>query len=314
MTTQKKHSSMTLLEKRSFRNGLLFALPWIIGFLAFNVYPLCASFYYSFTQFNAVTTPKWVGLQNFQWLLKDSTVKKSLLNTLFMAFVSMPVNLFVALMLANIVVRDFRGRTLARTFFFLPSIIPMVAATMVWIWMFDPTYGYINNVLGILGIRGPNWLIDARYTKWALVLMGSWTTGTTMLVCMAALQEVPVSYYESAEIDGANGVQKFFRITIPCVAHVLVYQAILSFINSFQYFQQVYIIVTANSGTKMGASLGGPQNSIMMYPLYIFHNAFTYLKMGRAAAMAWVLFVVVAIMTVILTHISKRVNENAGVE
>ena len=314
MTMRRKHSSMTLLEKRSFRNGLLFALPWIIGFLAFSVYPLCMSLYYGFTQFNAVTTPKWVGLQNFQWLLKDATVKKSLMNTLFMAFVSMPVNLFVALMLASIVVKDFRGRTLARTFFFLPSIIPMVAATMVWIWMFDPTYGYINNVLSAIGIRGPNWLIDARYTKWALVLMGSWTTGTTMLVCMAALQEVPVSYYESAEIDGANGVQKFFRITIPCMAHVLVYQAILSFINSFQYFQQVYIIVTANSGTKMGASLGGPQNSIMMYPLYILHNAFTYLKMGRAAAMAWVLFVIVAILTVILTRISRRVNENAGVE
>lgn len=305
---------MSALEKRSFRNGLLFAMPWIIGFLAFSVYPLCASFYYSFTKFNAVTTPEWIGLSNYEGLLKDPLVLKSLGNTLFMALVSMPVNLCVALMLASIVVRNFRGRAVARTFFFLPSIIPMVAATMVWIWMFDPTYGYINNVLRMIGIRGPNWLIDARYTKWALVLMGSWTTGTTMLVCMAALQDVPVSYYESAQIDGANAVQRFFHITVPCIAHVLVYQAILSFINSFQYFQQVYIIVTANSGTKMGASLGGPQNSIMMYPLYIFHNAFTYLKMGKASAMAWILFVIVALLTVVLTTVSRKVNENAGVE
>lgn len=311
---RQKRTAMTALEKKSFRNGFLFALPWIIGFVAFSIYPLFASLYYSFTKFNAVTTPKWIGWQNYEALLKDPLVFKSLQNTLFMAFFSMPVNLFVALMLASIVAKEFRGRTVARTLFFLPSIIPMVAATMVWIWMFDPTYGYINNVLGAFGIRGPNWLIDARYTKFALVIMGSWTTGTTMLICLAALQDVPVSYYESAEIDGANAVQKFVKITVPCISHVLVYQAILSFINSFQYFQQVYIIVTANNGTKMGASLGGPQNSIMMYPLYIFHNAFTYLKMGKAAAMAWILFIVVAMMTFVLTRISKKTSENAGVE
>lgn len=310
--TRKTH--MTALEKRSFRNGLLFALPWIIGFLAFSIYPLCASFFYSFTKFNAITDPKWVGWSNYQQVFSDPLVWKALRNTLFMAFLSMPINLFVALMLASVVVKNFRGRSVVRTIYFLPSIIPMVAATMVWIWMFDPTYGYINRVLSLLGMTGPNWLVDARYAKWALLIMGSWTTGTTMLVCMAALQDVPASYYESASLDGANAVQKFVYITIPCIAHVLVYQAILSFINSFQYFQQVYVIVTANGGAKMGASLGGPQNSIMMYPLYIFHTAFTYLKMGKACAMAWILFVIVALLTVVLTRISKRVNENAGVE
>lgn len=309
---QKKH--MTALEKRSFRNGLLFAMPWIIGFLAFSVYPLCASLYYSFTKFNAVTNPRWIGLANYQQIFKDPLVWKSLRNTLFITFVSMPVNLLVALLLASIVVRDFRGRGAVRTLFFLPSIIPMVAGTMVWIWMFDPTYGYINRVLGMLGLTGPNWLVDARSVKWALVLMGTWTTGTTMLVCMSALQEVPNSYYESASLDGANGIQKFFHITIPCISHVLVYQAILGFINSFQYFQQVYVIVTANGGAKMGASLGGPQNAIMMYPLYIFHTAFTYLKMGKAAAMAWILFLIVALLTVVLIRASRKTNENAGVE
>ena len=300
--------------QRDFRNGLLFALPWIIGFLAFSVYPLLCSLYYSFTEFNAVTAPKWVGLDNFKDIFSDPLVGKSLLNTLFMAFVSTPINLFVALLLASIVARKFRGRGVVRTAFFLPSVIPMVAATMVWIWMFDPTYGYINNVLSWFGISGPAWLLDAHYTKWALVLMGTWNTGTTMLVCMAALQEVPPSYYESADIDGAGPIRKFLQITIPCIAHVLVYQAILCIINAFQYFQQVYIIVTANAGVKGGSAAGGPENSILMYPLYIFHNAFTYLKMGKASAMAWLLFIVVAVLTVIMTKVTKKVTENAGGE
>lgn len=301
-------------ERQEFRYGLLFALPWIFGFLAFSIYPLVSSLYYSFTKFNAVTAPRWVGLANFKDVFTDPLVWKSLTNTLFMAFISTPVNLMIALLLACIVVKNFRGRGLVRTAFFIPSVIPMVAATMVWIWMFDPTYGYINNVLQFFGISGPAWLLDSRFTKWALVLMGTWNTGTTMLVCMAALQSVPVSYYESAEIDGAGPVKRFIYITLPCVAHVIVYQAILSIINSFQYFQQVYIIVTANAGVKGGSAAGGPENSILMYPLYIFHNAFTYLKMGKASAMAWLLFVVVAILTVIMTKVTKKVTEDAGGE
>lgn len=304
----------SLEEKRNFRNGLLFALPWIIGFVAFSVYPLISSFYYSFTEFNAVTTPTWVGLDNYKNIFSDPLVLKSMQNTLFMAFVSTPINLFVALLLASIVSKKFKGRGFIRTSFFLPAVIPMVAATMVWIWMFDPTYGYINNALSLFGINGPSWLADARYTKWALVLMGTWNTGTSMLVCMAALQEVPTSYYESADIDGANAFQKFFRITLPCIAHVLVYQAILNIINAFQYFQQVDIILTASAGVKGGGTAGGPSNSILMYPLYIFHNAFSYLKMGKASAMAWILFIIVAILTVIMTKVTKKVTENAGGE
>lgn len=301
-------------ERKELIYGLLFAAPWILGFLAFSVYPLISSLYYSFTEFNAVTVPKWVGFKNFKNVFSDPLVWKSLLNTLFISFVSTPINLLAALFLACIVTKNFKGKGIVRTAFFLPSVIPMVAATMVWIWMFDPTYGYINNVLGWFGISGPAWLLDANYTKWALVLMGTWNTGTIMLVCMAALQSVPASYYESAQIDGAGTIKRFFYITLPCVAHVFVYQAILSIINSFQYFQQVYIIVTANAGVKGGSAAGGPENSILMYPLYIFHNAFTYLKMGKASAMAWILFLLVAVLTVIMTKVTKKATEDAGGE
>jgi multiple sugar transport system permease protein len=301
---------------RNTRNGLLFALPWIIGFVCFSIYPLVASLYYSFTEFNPVSKPKWVGFGNYLAVFQDQLVLKSLLNTLFMAFVSTPINLFVALFLASLVSRKYRGQGLVRTLFFLPSIIPSIAATMVWIWMFDPTYGYINTVLSWVGIKGPAWLMDMRYTKAALVMMGTWCTGTAMLICLAALQDVPVSYYESAEIDGVGVLRKFFSITLPSIAHVLVYQAILNLINAFQYFQQVYIITNASTGAGAGAGYasGGPGNSILMYPLYIFHNAFTYLKMGKASAMAWLLFIVVAVLTRVMTKVTSRVTQNAGGE
>ncbi len=298
---------------RDGRNGFLFALPWIIGFLLLSLYPLIMSLYYSFTEFNFISNPEWVGLDNYKDLFGDRRFYKSLSNTCFYAFVATPILLVVALLLALIANKKFKLKGVARTVFFLPSVIPMVAATMVWIWMFDPTYGYINNFLSLFGIEGPAWLINPKTTKWALVLMGSWCTGTTMLVCLAALQDVPNSYYESADLDGANAFQKFIHITIPSVAHVLVYQAILNLINAFQYFTQVYVITTASGGNTSGAS-GGPENSILMYPLYLFHNAFVYQKMGKASAMAWILMVIVGLLTIVMVKLSKKATSNAGGE
>lgn len=301
-------------KQRNNINGFLFALPWIIGFIIFSVYPLVTSLIYSFSDFSAVKPLVFVGLKNFKFILSDSLFYKSLSNTLFYAVIATPLNLSIALGLALLINLPFKGRTLVRTAFFLPSIIPMIAATMVWIWMFDPTYGYLNAVLGWFGINGPNWLVDPRYTKWALILMGSWTTGTTMLICLAALQDVPKSYYESADLDGANAFNKFFSITLPGVAHVVLYQAILNLINAFQYFTQVYVITTVSAGQSSSVS-GGPENSILMYPLYIFHNAFQYGKMGRASALAWVLFLIVAILTFIMLKVTKNsISDGSGGE
>lgn len=298
------------LNRRDNINGFLFALPWIMGFICFSLIPLLTSLYYSFTSFNPVKSPEWVGLENFRYILGDPLVIKSLKNTMFMAFVSTPINLFIAMLLASLLNSKFKGRGVARTVFFMPSIIPMIAATMVWIWMFDPTYGYINRVLGMVGIHGPAWLVNPSYTKWALVLMGTWCTGTTMLICLAALQDVPGSYYESAEIDGANAGDKFFKITLPCVAPVLVYQGILNIINSFQYFTQVYVIINASAGGGSSNAGGGPANSILMYPLYLFNTAFSYMKMGRASAMAWLLFLIVSCLTFIMIKVTKGVSDS----
>lgn len=312
----KAKKKMSLQARRDERNGFLFALPWIIGFLCFSVYPLIASLYYSFTEFNPVKDPVWVGLENYMDVFKDPLILKALKNTLFMTLVATPVNLFVAILLALVVTKNFKGRGITRTIFFMPSVIPMVAGTMVWIWMFDPTYGYINHILSWFGMQGPSWLMDANYTKWALLLMGTWNTGTTMLVCMNALNDVPTSYYESAELDGANAIQRFIYITLPCIAHVIVYQMILNMINSFQYFQQVNIIISASQGggSNAGVASGGPSNSILMYPLYLYYTAFNYMKMGKASAMAWLLFIVVAIFTVVMTKVTNKVTEDVGVE
>jgi len=299
-------------NRRQNINGFLFASPWIIGFLCFSLYPLVSSLYYSFTSFSPVSQPVWVGLKNFENIFTDSLVLKALKNTLFMSLVSTPLNLLCALSLALICAKKFKARGIVRTIYFLPSVIPMIAGTMVWIWMFDPTYGVINNVLSKVGINGPSWLLDPKTTKWSLVMMGLWNVGTAMLVIMNAVQEVSSSYYEAAKIDGANSVQAFFHITIPGIAHVIVYQAILNLINSFQYFQQVYIIIRASGGNAMGLASGGPANSILMYPLYIFHNAFIYMDMGKASAMAWLLFIVVAIMTVFMTKATKKVTDELG--
>lgn len=293
-------------------NGFLFAAPWIIGFVCFSVYPLICSLYYSFTTFSPVSKPEWVGLKNFVNIFKDPLVVKSLKNTLFMSLISTPLNLLCALCLALICAKRFRGKGAVRTIFFLPSIIPMIAGTMVWIWMFDPTYGIINTFLSKFGVKGPAWLLNPQTTKWSLVMMGVWHVGTAMLVLMNAVQEVSSSYYEAAKVDGANGFQSFIHITIPGIAHVLVYQLILNLINSFQYFQQVYIIIRASSGNAIGLASGGPANSILMYPLYIFQNAFVYMDMGKASAMAWLLFIVVAIMTVFMSKATKKVTEDMG--
>lgn len=308
-----KMRKLTKVERQNERNGFLFALPWIVGFLFLSLYPLIMSLYYSFTEFNPVSPAKWVGLSNYVDLFQDRRFYKSLGNTCFYAFVATPIFLTLAILLAVIVNKKFKGRGVVRTVFFLPSIIPMVAATMVWIWMFDPTYGYINNFLALFGIEGPAWLINPKTTMWSLIMMGMWGTGTTMLVCLTALQDVPNSYYESADLDGANGIQKFFHITLPSVSHVVVYQAILNLINAFQYFTQVYVITTASGGNSAEAS-GGPANSILMYPLYLFHNAFVYMKMGKASAMAWILLMMVGLLTIVMVKVSDKTMNNAGVE
>lgn len=287
-------------------SGFLFALPWMIGFLVFSFYPIAMSAYYSFTDFNAIKEPTWVGLNNYKSLFADPLFYKSMTNTLFFVIVSVPLTIILALVMAMLLNLKVKGRALFRSIFFIPSILPLVASTMIWIWILDPLDGYLNKLLRIVGIPTINWLGNPSYTRWSIILIALWGIGTTMVIFLAAIQDVPKELYEASSIDGANTIKKFFHITIPGIAHVMLYQIILAVINGFQYFSQVYIIITAQSGNLVQGAQGGPQNSLLMYPLYLYYNAFSFLKMGRASAMAWILFLVVGLLSIILVKSSKK--------
>lgn len=287
-------------------SGVLFALPWMIGFLLFSLYPIVMSAYYSFTDFSAIKKPTWVGLANYSALFEDPLFYKSMYNTLAFVVISVPATIILALITAMLLNIKIKGRAIFRSIFFIPSILPMVASTMIWIWIFDPLNGYLNRFLALFGVPTINWLGDPMYTHWSVVLIALWGVGTTTIIFLAAIQDVSKELYEAASLDGAGAFRQFLSITIPCISHVLLYQIILAVINGFQYFTQVYIIITAQAGNIVQGASGGVQDSLLMYPLYLYYNAFAFLKMGRASAMAWILFLVVGLLTIVLTKTSKK--------
>lgn len=298
--------SVSRREAKANRDGFLFSLPWLIGFLLFSLYPIVMSAYYSFTDFSAIKDPVWVGLKNYQDLLKDKLFWQSLQNTILYVVISVPVTILVSLLLAALLKVVRVGKALFRSVFFLPSIFPVVASTMIWLLILDSISGYLNRFLNLFGIPSVNWLGNPAWTKPALVIMTCWGVGSTVVILLAAMGDVSHELYEAASIDGAGTWKQFIHITLPGISHVLVYQVILAVINGFQYFTQVYILCSAQSGNLSAGVGAGKKNSLLMYPLYLFQNAFGRLKMGSASSMAWILFVIVLILTLILLKGSDK--------
>lgn len=298
--------SVSRREAKANRDGFLFSLPWLIGFLLFSLYPIVMSAYYSFTDFSAIKDPVWVGLKNYQDLLKDKLFWQSLQNTLLYVVISVPVTILVSLLLAALLKVVRVGKAFFRSVFFLPSIFPVVASTMIWLLILDSISGYLNRFLNLFGLPSVNWLGNPAWTKPALVIMTCWGVGSTVVILLAAMGDVSHELYEAASIDGAGTWKQFIHITLPGISHVLVYQVILAVINGFQYFTQVYILCSAQSGNLSAGVGAGKKNSLLMYPLYLFQNAFGRLKMGSASAMAWILFVIVLILTLILLKGSDK--------
>lgn len=296
----KKEGYVLGLSKTTWA-GMIFASPWVIGFLVFSLYPILCSAYYSFCDFNIFSPPKWVGLANYKELLQDTKFYKSLYNTLYMVIIGTPVNIVVALLLAVLLNQKIKGVSIFRTIFYLPSIVPSVASSMLWLWILNPRAGILNSILKALGMSQPNWLMDPDWTKPALVIMSIWGVGSMMIVFLASLQDVPRSLYEAADLDGANAIDKFFHITLPSISPVIFFQLIMSVINYFQYFTQAYLLINGSStGSGLNGVSGGPENSMLFYSLYLYHNAFGYFKMGKASAMAWILFLIVVTVTAII--------------
>lgn len=276
------------LARRESAAGYLFVSPWIIGFVLLTLGPMIASLYFSFTQYNIVDPPKWIGTANYTRLLNDPLFWQSLKVTLYFAVLALPSGLVVGFMLAVLLNQKIPGVNLWRTLYFLPSVLSGVAVTLLWVILFNPQIGAVNLLLEKVGLKGPGWLNDPDWAIPALVIMSLWGVGQNMIIYLAGLQGVPVDLYDAAKVDGANTWQRFRAITIPMMTPVLFYNLILGLIATFSYFTQVYV-------ATRGA--GGPARSTLFYNLYLYQAAFRFNEMGYASAMAWVLFVIILLLT-----------------
>ncbi len=286
-------------ERRNFRTGILFLLPWIIGFLTFTLYPMAASLVYSFSIYHSKRPLEWVGLQNYTSLFSDKLFWQSLNNTLYMVIIAVPLSLLLSFICALLLNLKVPGQSFYRVIYFLPSIVPTVAGTILWLWLLNPQVGLVNNFLSWLGIDGPNWFADPGWSKPGLILLGMWGIGSTIMIYLSGLQDVPASLIEAAELDGANWLQRLLHITIPMVSPITLFNLVTGVIAMFQYFAQAYVV-------GGGDSLGQPLNSTLFYSVYLYQTAFLFLKMGYASAMAWVLFIIILVCTIILFKISDR--------
>lgn len=302
ISSGKKRVKYSKQEKRYIFLGILFAMPWMIGFLVFSAYPIFASAYYSLTSYNLFQPPIFVGFQNYKDLFADPKFYLSLYNTLYITVIGVPIGLIFSLLMASLLNMKVKGQAIYRTIYYIPSIVPIVASSILWVWILNPQYGILNNILGFFHLPQPSWLVDPAYTKPSLIMMDTWRAGGTILIYLAALQGVPKNLYEAADIDGASSWKKFWHITIPAISPVTLFQLIMGLIGSFQYFTQAYMFST---GAAYQVS-GGPSNSMLFYSLYLYQNAFSFLKMGYASAMAWILFIIVVIVSLIVFKTSLR--------
>jgi len=281
--------------RAQWKEGVICAAPWIIGFLLFTGGPLLFSIIISFCRFDVLSPAVWVGLSNYSFLLfQDELFWVSLWNTLYM-IIGVPLGLLLGLGIAMLLTQKVRGVALWRTFFYLPSIVPIVASSILWIWIFNPSSGLLNALLEAVGLQGRMWLQDPATSKWALIMMGLWTAGGGMVVWIAGIKGISESYYEAASIDGANAWQRFRHITIPMLTPYIFFNLIMGFIGTFQIFAQAFIMTG-----------GGPADSTLFYVYHLFNNAFRFLNMGQASAMAWILFVIVLALTALQMKWSKK--------
>jgi multiple sugar transport system permease protein len=284
---------------RSLLTGLAFISPALIGFLAFAAWPIFQSLYYSFTNYNVLQPPDFIGFDNYRDLAGDRLYHTALLNTLYMVVIGLPIHLIFDFFMALLLATQIRGLSIYRTIFYLPSITPVVAAAIVWLWIFNGQYGILNTILGWFGVQRIGWLTDPTYTKPSLIFMGLWFGGNTILIYLAGLRDVPVSLLEAAELDGAGAMQKTFNVTLPMISPVIFYTLIINIIGYFQYFTEAWVL----TATRDGAA-GGPLNSMLFYAMYLYQTAFQQFKMGYASAQAWVLFAVVLVATAVLFRTS----------
>jgi multiple sugar transport system permease protein len=286
------------------RWAFIFLLPWLIGTVVFTAGPMIASLYLSFTDYNVIRPPDLVGLDNYEQLARDRRIPLSLGNTIFYTAFNVPGTILLSLALAMMLLRVGRAAGFFRTAFYLPNVTPAVAIGTLFLLLLAGN-GLLNRVLGAVGIDGPNWLTDPSWVKPGIVIMSLWTLGSTVVIYFAALRNVPIELYEAARIDGANAWQQFRNITLPFISGAIFFTVIVNTIASLQIFAEVFtMFFTTRSGPA--------QDSSLFYTIYLFQKAFQDLDMGYASAMAWVLFVIILIITLIQVRVSRRFVYYAG--
>ena len=298
--------------RRNFAVGMAFISPWTIGFLIFTLYPMVASLVYSFSEYTFRQPLEWVGLANYLALLRDRYFWIALANTAYMVLLGVPLMLTFSLLCAVVLNIKTPGQSIYRLIYYIPSIVPTIAATLLWVWILNPQYGLLNTLLGALGIQGPNWLRDPLWSKPSLLLMALWSAGNVMIIYLSGLQDVPTQILEAADLDGATCWPRMRHITLPMVSPITLYNLITLSIFMFQYFAQAYVFAHVSGQNAEGASaIGQPLNSTLFYSLYLYQNAFQFLKMGYASAMAWILFLVILAFTLVLLRVFDRFGYNS---
>jgi multiple sugar transport system permease protein len=260
---------------------------------------MISSFYQSFTKFNLIESPQWVGLDNFhRMFFEDDDFWKALKNTVWISAISIPLRICFAIFTAWVLTKPKRGSSIYRTIFFLPSMVPAVAGTMAFTYIFNPAYGPVNKMLEAIGIKDPPlWFLDPKWSKWGLILLGLWGIGDTMIIFLAGLLDVPTSLYEAAELEGASGWQSFRYITLPLMTPVIFFSTVTGVIGSFQYFTQAYVA---------SGQVNDYSHAMYFYATHIYFSAFKAYEMGYASALAWVLLVITLLCTLVILKTQKR--------
>jgi len=304
---------MTLGERRNLTKGLLFISPWILGFLAFNLYPLIASIWFSLCDYSVLSEPVFLGAQNYVDLWNDPVFWKALRNTVIFAAVAIPLSTSLSIGLAVLLNQPIAGQGIYRTIFFLPSLVPAISLAILWQWMLNGPMGLVNNLIrpflniinAVVGshLQAPDWLNDPNFALGGLILTGLWGTGQAVVIYLAGLQEVPAELYEAAELDGSNAWQRFLHITLPMLSPVIFFNVLMSIIGALQTFAVPYILTGGGDG---------PGRSLLFLATYIYQNAFDYWNMGYASALALCLFVLIIGLSLVTVHYGEKKVHYSG--
>ena len=273
----------------------LFSSPWIIGFIIFMLIPMVSSLIISFTEWDILTPPKWVGFKNYKELFSDELFYKSMKVTMLYTIFSVPINVIFSLFVAMLLNSNIKSMKIYRVIYYLPAVVSGVVVSLLWAWIFNPEFGLLNNILIKVGIHGPRWIYDENWAIPSLVIMSLWGIGGGVIMYLSGLQSIPTNLYYAANIDGANWWNRLRHITIPSMSPILLFTTLTGIIGAMQTFTQAYVMTD-----------GGPNNATLFYAFYVYKNAFTWYKMGKACALAWILFLVIFILSIIVLKLSSK--------